>query len=121
MRIAPLGEDAMHEPLPASIAVEPQLSSLRIAADEIIAADLAAIPPAAFDALRAGQQAQLRGRGIGAEWTRPGQQPQRPPRWIGRKRRRARRCGAAIAPGMLGTMIGMETELAHRVIAEPCP
>ena len=64
---------------------------------------------------------QLRGREIGAERTRPGQQPQRPPRWIGRKRRRARRCGVAIAPGMLGTMIGMETELAHRVIAEPCP
>src|ERR1700681_3736852 len=121
MRIAPLGENTVHEPLSAAIAVEPQLASLRIAADEIIAADLIAIPPAAFDALRAGQQAQLRGRGIGAEQTRPGQQPQRPPRWIGRKRRRARRCGVAIAPGMLGTMIGIETDFAHRVIAKPCP
>ena len=71
--------------------VEPQLSSLRIAADEVVAADLAAIPPAAFDALRTGQQAELRGRGIDAERTRPGQQPQRPPRWIDRKRRRPRR------------------------------
>src|SRR6185369_5288604 len=121
MRIAPLGEDPVYEPLPASIAVEPQLASLRIAADEIIAADLAAIPPAAFDALRAGEQAQLRGCEIDAERARPRQQPQRPSRWIGRKRHRARRCGAAIAPGMLGTMIGVETELAHRVIAKPCP
>jgi len=67
------GEDAVHEPLSAAIAKEPQLASLRIAADEVIAADLAAIPPAAFDALRAGQQAELCGRGIAAERTRPGQ------------------------------------------------
>src|SRR6202030_4376579 len=105
------------EPLAAPIAVEPQLASLRIAADEIIAADLAAIPPAAFDALGAGQQPELRGREIRAERTRPGQQPQRPPRRIGRERRRPRRCGVAIAPRMLGAMIGMETKLAHRVIA----
>ena len=45
---------ALHEPLPSAIAVEPHFGALRIAADEIIAADFALVPPSGFDALGAG-------------------------------------------------------------------
>ena len=67
----------MHEPLSTAIAVQPELFSPRAAADEIVAADVAAVPPAGLDAFGAGKQLQLRRRRIGAERAGLGNEPQR--------------------------------------------
>jgi hypothetical protein len=46
-----LRKHAVHEPLPAAISIQPQRFAAFVAADEIIAADVLAVPPAALDAL----------------------------------------------------------------------
>jgi hypothetical protein len=56
-RLQPSGEDAVQEPAAARfVLVEgPQHAAVGIAHDEIIAAAVAAVPPAAFDAFGAGE------------------------------------------------------------------
>src|SRR5439155_4042510 len=73
-----LREHAMHEPLPAPIAIKPQLLAARVTADEIIAADVPAVPPAAFDALGTRRKLQRCVRRAGSERVRLGKKPQGP-------------------------------------------
>src|SRR6266700_5572843 len=73
-------EEPMHEPSAFTIAIQPQRLAARVAADEIIATDVPAVPPAAFDALGTRRELQRRVRRIGGERVRLGKKPQRPNR-----------------------------------------
>src|SRR5262245_40951321 len=84
--------------------------------DEVVALRLVAVPPAAFDALRAGEHADL----PGAEPARGLEQPQRP--CAGRADlARVPFARLDAPPGVLGPMVGLGGEAVHRLRPEPLP
>src|ERR1043165_4269308 len=68
---------AVHEPLPAAISIQPQRFAALVAADEIIAADVLAVPPAALDALGTRFEPERCLGGPRRKRIRLGKQPQR--------------------------------------------
>src|SRR5438477_11163185 len=114
-------EYAMHEPLPAPIAIKPHLLAARVTADEIIATDVPAVPPAAFDALGARRELKRRVRRVGGERIWLGKKPQGPNRQS-RKivlRRRRSHHGLLPSPCAFGPVIGMKRERAHGILTKP--
>src|SRR5260221_3471335 len=102
----------MQGPL-AAFAADPAGGVIRQPGDEVVALRLVAVPPAALDALRPGEQREFRLH----QAARLFQQPQRP---CARLPELARIPFAGLdpAPGMLGPMIGLRGEAADRFAAE---
>src|SRR6266567_4913021 len=115
-------EYAMHEPLPAPIAIKPHLLAARVTADEIIAADVPAVPPAALDALGTRRELQRRVRRIGGERIRLGKKPQGPNRHRGQTTIilcRSEVSNRGLTPPAFGPVIGMKRERAHGILTQP--
>src|SRR6202171_3515458 len=105
-------EHAVHEPVAAALAVEPQRLATRAPAHKIIAANIRAIPPARLDALGTGDELEFRSRRVAPEWTGHREEPQRPQR---EETTRLSGCGRGgnergQSPCPLGTVIGAKLE-----------
>src|SRR5436190_20601094 len=102
----------MQAPL-AAFAADPAGGVVRQPSDEVVALRLVAVPPSAFDTLRAGEQREFR---LG-QATRPRQEPERSSARLP-ELARIPFAGLDPAPGMLGPVVGLRGEAADCFAAE---